>query len=364
MTDKISINYSYPAWLVKYWASWYGIEKTALICKSLNENPHNYLRINKSKTTTESLLKELEGESFQSKPADLNTRKGEKQFPDYTGKVYCNDELFQKNILEDAIEVISVQNITATDAYIKGLMFIQDISSQIAVKYFLEPCTGEKVLDVCAAPGGKTTYIAELVGDKGEVVSVDISRKRLELMKENLARLDVKNVTTIEADVTEKDFLERRKTTRDKGAEKKEIAIDYSGYFDRIFIDAPCSAFGTISKNPDVKYNKTMDDIIRLAEMSYRIIINCDRYLKTGGRFVFYTCTLSPVENQQVIEKFLKEFNGKYAFIKPDALSILTSNLDLKEDFTCLDEKENACFEMMPYYYGGEGGFVCSLIKK
>jgi 16S rRNA (cytosine967-C5)-methyltransferase len=243
-------------------------------------------------------------------------------------------------------------------------MFIQDISSQIAIKYFLEPCTGEKVLDVCAAPGGKTTYIAELVGDSGKVVSADISKKRLGLMKDNLARLDVKNVTIIEADVTEKDFLERGKTTRDISPEKKEIPIDYSGYFDRIFIDAPCSAFGTISKNPDVKYNKTMDDIVRLAEMSYRIIINCDKYLKAGGRLVFYTCTLSPVENQQVIEKFLKEFNGKYVLIKPGALNILISNLDLKEDFSCLDRKEGSCFEMMPYYCGGEGGFVCSLTKK
>ena len=142
------------------------------------------------------------------------------------------------------------------------------------------------------------------------------------------------------------------------------MVSDYAGYFDRIFIDAPCSAFGTISKNPDVKYNKTMDDIIRLAEMSYKMIVNCDKYLKNDGRLVFYTCTLSPVENQQVIDKFLKEFNEKYDVIKPDVSGILTSTLDLKEDFTCLEGKEGGYLEIMPYYFGGEGGFVCSLIKK
>lgn len=363
--DKISIKYSYPDWLVKYWVSWYGIEKTTLICKSLNKNPRNYLRINKSKITTEDLLKELERESFQSKPAILGTGEGEKQVTDVTGRRICyNNEFFQKNILEDTIEVASVQNITRTNAYTKGLMSIQNIPSQIAIKYFLEPCPGEKVLDVCAAPGSKTTYISELVGDEGEVISVDISKKRLGLLRENLVRLDIKNVVAMEADATEKDFLEKGGTVWGISPENKGMVSNYAGYFDRIFIDAPCSAFGTISKNPDVKYNKTMDDIIRLAEMSYKMIVNCDKYLKNDGRLVFYTCTLSPVENQQVIDKFLKEFNEKYDVIKPDVSGILTSTLDLKEDFTCLEGKEGGYLEIMPYYFGGEGGFVCSLIKK
>ncbi|MDD3818418.1 MAG: 16S rRNA (cytosine(967)-C(5))-methyltransferase RsmB [Actinomycetota bacterium] len=362
--DKISIKYSYPDWLVKYWASWYGIEKTVLICKSLNKNPRNYLRINRSKITMEDLLKELDRESFQGKPVDLSTGEDKKQVTNTTRGVCYNNEFFQKNIFEDTIEVASVQNIARIDAYIKGLMSIQDISSQIAVKYFLQPCTGEKVLDVCAAPGSKTTYISELIGDNGKVISVDISKKRLELLKENLVRLNKKNVLAMEADATEKDFLEKGKTVWSISLGNKEIIDDYAGYFDRIFIDAPCSAFGTISKNPDVKYNKTMDDIIRLAEMSYKIIVNCDKYLKNGGRLVFYTCTLSPIENQQMIDKFLKEFNEEYDIIKPDIFGILISTSGLKEDLTYLEGKEDGYFEIMPYHYEGEGGFVCSLKKK
>ncbi|MFZ3387231.1 MAG: transcription antitermination factor NusB, partial [Candidatus Hydromicrobium sp.] len=142
--DKISIDYSYPGWLVKYWFDWYGKDKTILICQSLNENPHIYLRFNKNEITREELVKEL-----SMKPV--------------------NGRLLPEDVYGDAIEVSSVQDISETDVYREGLISVQDLSSQIAIKYFLEPLEGEKVLDVCAAPGGKTAYIAELVKNEGEV---------------------------------------------------------------------------------------------------------------------------------------------------------------------------------------------------
>lgn len=332
--DKMSISYSYPRWLVEYWNGRYGRGKTEMICESLNENPRNYLRVNKNKITDKDLIREL----------DMEPAGG--------------------NISEDAIEVTSVQDIAGTDAYKKGLISIQDISSQIAVKLFLEPHRGEKILDVCAAPGGKTTYIAELVGDRGEVVSVDISKKRLVMLKENLVRLGIDNVKIIETDATRIDFLGRSRTTLSDKNFKNRISGSYTGYFDRILVDAPCSALGTISKNPDVKYGKTIDDIIRLSEMSHRILVNCDRYLKPGGRLTFYTCTLSPIENQQVIDKFLKEFNGRYSTLKPAIFDKLASVGVSEKNSMLHSEKEKACMEIMPYYFRSEAGFICSLIKK
>lgn len=319
--DRMSIDYSYPDWLIKYWVDWYGIEKTALICRSLNENPHTYLRFNKEKITREEILKESGMKSIVS----------------------------QDNILTGSIEVSSVQDISETDIYRRGLISVQDLSSQIAVRYFMNPQIGEKILDTCAAPGGKTTYISELIGEEGEVISVDVSRKRKKILDDNLRRLNIKNVKLIEADVTKKGFLESSKPD------------SYKGYFDKILIDAPCSAFGTISKNPDAKYNKTMNDLVRLSEISYRMIVNCDDYLKTGGRIIFYTCTLSPIENQQVIDRFLKEFRGKYIVEKPGIPDKLRLILDLKENIPEISEE--TCFEIMPYYFGSEAGFVCSLRK-
>lgn len=341
--DKISIDYSYPGWLVKYWFDWYGKEKTILICQSLNENPHIYLRFNKNEITREELVKEL-----SMKPV--------------------NGRRLPEDVYGDAVEVSSVQDISETDVYREGLISVQDLSSQIAIKYFLEPLEGEKVLDVCAAPGGKTAYIAELVKNGGEVVSVDISKTRLEILKDNLGRLNIRNVGIVEADAAKPGFLDKSMDILiSKGSECHTKASDkkglknITGYFDKILIDAPCSAFGTISKNPDAKYNKVMDDIIRLSEISYRMIVNCDKYLKVGGKLVFYTCTLSPVENQQVVGRFLKEFKWEYVVEKPNTPDRLISALNLKKNDAGTGEE--VYFEIMPYYFRSEAGFICSLLK-
>ncbi|NQT66333.1 MAG: 16S rRNA (cytosine(967)-C(5))-methyltransferase RsmB [Actinobacteria bacterium] len=344
--DKISIGYSYPGWLVKYWFDWYGKEKTILICQSLNENPHIYLRFNKNKVTIDELTREMDAISvdFGQLPMGIS------------------------GMLDGIIEVSSVQDITKTEIYRKGLISVQDLSSQIAIKYFLEPLEGEKVLDVCAAPGGKTVYIAELVKNEGEVVSIDISKTRLEILKDNLDRLSIRNVRIIEADAAKPGFLDKSmdiliskgSECRTKPSNKKGLK-NITGYFDKILIDAPCSALGTISKNPDVKYNKKMDDVMRLSEMSYKIMVNCDRYLKTGGKIVFYTCTLSPIENQQVIGKFLGEFKDKYRMEKSSISDKLISfSVQLKNDAS---SREEVYFEIMPYSFGSEAGFICSLLK-
>lgn len=307
--DKLSVKYSYPAWLAEYWLGWYGKEKTVSIMESLNENPHIYLRFNQSRIFKSELSKKL------------------KTVPDSETSV-------PEDMQEGTSEVSSAQDISLLDIHRKGLISVQDLSSQMAVKYFLGPQKNEKVLDLCAAPGGKTAYISELVGRRGEVYSVDISGERLKLLKSNNCRLKIKNVRIVEADASEPGFLNIKGT-----------ANDFEGYFDRILIDPPCSAFGTISKNPDVKYNKAMSDINRLSMMSQRMMVNSDRYLKAGGRLVFYTCTLSPLENQKVIDKFLNDSKGRYE----------------KED---TGFGMGSSFEIMPYHLKSEGGFACRLIKK
>ena len=362
--DKIRIDYSYPGWLVKYWFDWYGKEKTILICKSLNENPHIYLRFNKSKITREELSKESGIKSIDVKPRSQNIKVIYGPIQDNIETKGNNNKqsVSQDNIFEGAIEVSSVQDISETDVYREGLVSVQDLSSQIAVKCFLSPEKGEKVLDVCAAPGGKTAYIAELVKNESEVVSVDISGKRLKVLQDNLDRLNIRNVRIVEADAAEPDFLERKRDTgNNKDSENKGTADNYTGYFDKVLIDAPCSAFGTISKNPDAKYNRTMDDLVRLSEMSYRMMVNCDIYLKTGGKLVFYTCTLSPIENQQVIERFLAEFKRRYTIDKKGIPDDLISILNSKK--IIIGSGEESCLEIMPYYFGSEAGFVCSLLK-
>jgi 16S rRNA (cytosine967-C5)-methyltransferase len=336
--EKISLNYSYPVWLVSYWLGWYGREKTVLICRSLNKNPHFYLRFDKNRMPKKLLAKKIKTEQ-------------------------AGRTLVAGDIMGGAAEVSSVQDIQGTDLYGEGLITVQDLSSQIAVRYFLDPRKNEKVLDLCAAPGGKTAYIAELVGTGGEVFAVDINSKRLEVLKSNLNRLRLENVKILRADAEKPDFLHgSRFMESGKQPGRKALPEDFEGYFDRIFIDAPCSAFGTISKDPDVKYNKTMGDIKRLSRISYRMMVNCGRYLRDGGRIIFYTCTLSPLENQKVIEKFLENFKNSYDHEIPERFGSLLSDPGIREDKAGL--KGKSFFEIMPYYFKSEGGFVSSIIKK
>jgi len=341
---KISIKYSYPYWIVKYWTENYGSKKTEKICLALNKEPSFFIRINRLKNLKKDLIKKL----LDKKGINLKTDKLTDEFINYTEK--------EKNLFEDVIVTDSVQNIENIDFYKEGTFTIQDLSSQIAVKYFVRPKKGEIILDLCSAPGGKTTYMAELMGNEGKIVSVDINGKKQKLLDDNIRRLGINNVIILIADASKPDYLETGSCNLGDYGSK-----DYIESFDKIFIDSPCSAFGTISKNPDVKYNKKLEDLHHLADKSYNILINCHKYLKTGGMIIFYTCTISHLENQKTIEKFLKKFGSKYKLEKLKIFNkikpISTYN---KAD---IDLREKDYFEIMPYYFNSEAGFICKLIK-
>lgn len=324
---KLSLKYSFPQWLIKYWNKDFEPERTEKICASLNENPVTFVRINNLKTNRNLILNEL---------SELN---------DYFKKK--DDKLF-----EDTFMVESTQNLQDLPQFRKGMLSVQDFSSQVAVKYFLKPKKGDKILDLCAAPGGKTTYMAELTGSHGEIVSVDISQKRIKLLKENIKRADLKNVITVCADVSKKDFLNDA---------EKSLNKSFINYFNKIFLDAPCSAFGTISKNPDVKYNKNLESVVRLSNLSFNMLENCKKYLKSEGKIIFYTCTISSSENQMVVEKFIESNKGTYTFENNIIPSILKNYLNKNE--IILDENINNYFEIMPYYFQSEGGFITSILK-
>jgi 16S rRNA (cytosine967-C5)-methyltransferase len=341
---KISIKYSYPYWIVKYWTENYGSKKTEKICLALNKEPSFFIRINRLKNLKKDLIKKFSG----IKGINLRTGKLTDEFINYAEK--------EKSLFEDVIVADSVQNIENTDFYKEGVITIQDLSSQIAVKYFVRPKKGEKILDLCSAPGGKTTYMAELMGNEGEIVSVDINSKKQKLLDANLKRLGINNVMTLIADVSKPDYLEMRSCNL-----KDYRPKDYIESFDKIFIDSPCSAFGTISKNPDVKYNKKLEDLHRLADNSYNILINCCKYLKTGGMIIFYTCTISHLENQRTIEKFLKKFGSKYKLEKLKNFNKIKPISTYNKANIDLGEKDY--FETMPYYFNSEAGFICKLIK-
>jgi 16S rRNA (cytosine967-C5)-methyltransferase len=174
-------------------------------------------------------------------------------------------------------------------AFSKGLIHIQSLSSMKAVE-ILDPKPEEIILDACSSPGGKTTYLSQLMDNKGTIHSLDLHPHRIELVERNCLRLGVNNVKTMVADSTK---------------------VQWTGKpFDRILIDAPCSGTGVITNKPEIKWN-VLDEIIpELNKTQLAILSNCSNFLKPGGSLIYATCSIDPRENQRVVEKFLEENNN------------------------------------------------------
>ncbi len=303
---RFSLAYSYPLWLTSYWLDCYGIKETEKLCTTLNRNPFLFIRINEpcmNRSKAAGMLNLEEAESAELPPA----------------------------LAVSNFKVSSLKEMACCPWLQEGKLSIQDLSSQIAVKYFLQPQPGDSVLDLCAAPGGKALLANALMERKGTIVSVDISKKKVEEMKKHFQKIDAGPVHILCDDAA------------------KLGALDQGMRFDRIFVDAPCSALGTISKNPDVKYNRKKQDLARLAAKSMQILARARHFLKSGGKLTYYTCTLSPIENQQLIQAFLRAY--------PDFSVCGSIHRDLKK-FT-----DRKYLEIKPYYFDSEGGFACTLKK-
>ncbi len=246
-----SVLYSYPEWLVKMWAKENPDDYEKLL-SSGNEITPVTLRVNNLKTDKETLKNMLSASDGVS-----------------------------KNALDVSGDAASLKE------FEEGFFTVQDSAAQEAVLY-LDPQKNEKVLDACAAPGGKTTYIGELMENTGEVTAWDIHPHKLILIEKNAERLSVTNI----------------KTELQNAGEANE---KYIGYFDRVLCDVPCSGLGIIRKKPDIKWQRKEEDIDSLTKEQYEILNNCSAYVKHGGTLLYSTCTVSQRENIDIVNKFLKE---------------------------------------------------------
>ncbi len=261
--ERISLKESLPLWLVSDMIIWFGVNATIKIAKSFNKKPNIDLRINLLKTT----MNEIH-QIFEQNNIDFEPIKG------------LDNGLVLRN---------KPRHIKKIPGYIEGKWVIQDRSSQL-IAPLLSPMNGEKILDACSAPGIKTTHLAELIKDQGEILAIDRSGTRLQLLKENIKRLNIKSVKYLKADAT-------RIT---------EINSKYLNYFDKILIDAPCSGIGTLSRNPDARWNLTKSKIDQLINLQEDLLKNIIPLLKRNGTLVYSTCTICPDENTLLIDRFLK----------------------------------------------------------
>ena len=258
------LRHSLPAWLAELALQWPDPEAFGLAC---NQPPALDLRLNLLRTTPAGALEAFTAAGIEAAP-----------LPDLPGGL---------TLLGRSGEL------RALPGYTEGHWCVQDRAAQ-AVGLLLDPQPGERILDACAAPGGKSTHLAELMGNEGEVWAVDRSEGRLRRVGVNAARLGLKCIHTLAADATA------------LAAEKPE----WLGWFDRILLDAPCSGLGTLARHADARWRISPETITELVPLQRALLESLLPLLKPGGQLVYATCTVHPAENGQLLAGFLADHPG------------------------------------------------------
>ena len=283
----LSIKYSFPLWLIEKWDKQYGMEECKKLLEASNARPKLSIRVNVNKTSREELKEYLEKKGYE-----------------------VSEGTFSKRTLH-----VKGSGLLEDERYTEGYFSIQDEASTVAAdKLGAKP--GETVIDVCAAPGGKTSAIAELMGNNGKVYSCDIYEHKLELIDKLADRLGLSIIEPTLLDGTS------------GKAEWNETA-------DRVLADVPCSGLGVIRRKPEIKY-KDITDFRELVQIQKKILENASKYVKSGGTLVYSTCTINKDENELQVKEFL----------------------DNNKEFEFVSEKQFLPTEDI------DGFYVCKMIKK
>ena len=299
--DRVSVETSHPLWLVRKWISVYGEGDTERICRAGNEKHPVFVRAQSIKISPDGLKDRLDGEGFESSAVT--------GMPGYLA-VKSGEGLFRSAAFRD------------------GLFTVQDPSAGMAGE-LLGPAKGESVLDLCAAPGGKATHCAELMGDCGCVTAVDVNPKRIGLIRETVERLGLDTVTCVRGDA-------------------ETFAADSGKMYDSVLLDAPCSGTGVLSKRLDIRWRLSEADIARMAELQARMLDNAADQVAPGGALVYSTCSLEPEENGGIVSPFL----------------------DSRGDFTIERDNRFEAFEtpygylILPHRMQGTGAFAVKMRRQ
>ena len=301
--QRIVLTTSTPDWIVQNLLKEKTSQEVEEICRVSSQKPNLAIRINTLKTNKEDIIKELN-------KLQIDVKQG---------------------ILEDFLVVEKVKQIERLEIFRQGLCTIQDESAGLAA-LALKPTEGERVLDACSAPGGKTSYLAQLMKNKGKIEAWDIHPHRTKLVEETAKRLGIQIIQTKVKDAT----------LKEENIEK----------FDKILLDVPCLGIGVIRRKPDIKWKHKETDIDEITKIQKMILQNCSEYLKEGGELVYSTCSILQEENENIIYNFLEKNKN---FI------IVPIQIDNKNEFSKYREKEG----YIKIYPNKEtdGFFICKLKK-
>jgi 16S rRNA (cytosine967-C5)-methyltransferase len=302
--EKTALQTYHPPWFVKYCYSLFGRKEALAFLENSASVKSTYIRINTLKTSEETATKRLEDEGvFLERDEKLN-------------HVY---------------KVIKSQHaITRIQSFSQGLFYIQDRASCLAAE-IANPQSNRTVLDICAAPGAKTTHLAQLMENKGDIYSVDYSQRRMRIWEKEVKRMGVENAVPIVADA------------------RKPLPINLTA--DLITLDPPCTGTGTFSGTPSAKWRLTEKSAESMAKIQWEMLNHCKEYVKDGGSIIYSTCSITLEENEMLIEKFLK-WHPEFTLVETLPKIGLTG---LRGQTTCQ--------RLYPHLHDCNGFFVAKLQK-
>ena len=271
--ERLGILHSFPDWIIQMWIEQLGVEETEQLCAWFNQSPTIDLRVNPLRVSIEDV------------EAAMRT---------------AGVDVQRVPHLPQALRVIGGTGaIQQLPGFNEGWWTIQDSSAQL-VSHLLDPKAGDVVIDACAAPGGKTTHIAELMADEGKIWACDRAASRLKKVKENVQRLQLKSIQICTGD--------------------SRSFSQFTNCADRVLLDAPCSGLGTLHRRPDIRWRGTPETVRELSVLQGELLEQAATWVKPGGVLVYATCTLHPQENEGVIQSFLDHHpHWKIAPPSPDS---------------------------------------------
>ncbi|NEU75181.1 16S rRNA (cytosine(967)-C(5))-methyltransferase [Hassallia byssoidea VB512170] len=256
--ERLGILHSFPDWIIEVWLKQFGFAETEKLCEWMNQTPVIDLRVNLLRASVDEVETALQLKGVLVK---------------------------RVSHLPQALRLIgstgAIQNLPG---FSEGWWTVQDSSAQL-VSHLLDPQPGEVIIDACAAPGGKTTHIAELMQDKGTIWAGDRTTSRLRKLKENAQRLNLHSIQIYTGD--------------------SRNQPQFKNIGDRVLLDAPCSGLGTLHRHADARWRQTPESVQELSALQKELIAHTSTFVKTNGILVYATCTLHPAENEDVIESFL-----------------------------------------------------------
>jgi 16S rRNA (cytosine967-C5)-methyltransferase len=272
----IAVLHSHPLWLVKRWIGLFGPEKTMLLCQANNESPPLVLRANRLKASRSEVVKQLREEDIQAE-ATAYSPDGVSLSPGFT------------------------RPLRELTLFRRGCVHVQDEASQL-IAYLVNPREGMKVADLCCGAGGKTTHMAERMGNRGSILAMDRSAGKIRALKANARRLGIRTIETQCGDVS---LLSRAVVPGD---------------CDRVLLDAPCSGLGTLRRNPEIKWRLTEKALSAFPPLQLKLLEGASSCVRSGGVLVYSTCTILPEENDHVIDSFLRTHPDFRLTVPPDTI--------------------------------------------